>query len=334
MKKEFIKIGQVFYPNRCLHSKLFNGFWVPCGKCRTCRQNFAREWSYRIEQEIKLSCAYNVLLTYEDDFLPFYKGMPTVQKVDCQLFMKRLRYMIDKHFKTRVRYFLVAEYGGKKGRPHYHLILFSDRPLESDIKGICDNGKLSFINDIINDEWKKGICDIEPLNSGTASAIYLLRYMTNYDSSVKYDIHNKPFRLISRGKSIGYNFFEDKKQFITKCIKSMNYTYPVKIEDKITGEERTLHFPLPRYYKRKIMPEEQQIRFADEHFDYSKHFTDYLNSLDYDTAKKRSDNHKINIERERELERAEFREKKVSKPHREASRLLSRATQRKKGTPI
>lgn len=41
--------------------------------------------------------------------------MPSVQKVDCQLFIKRLRYMIDKHFSTKVRYFLVAEYGGKKG---------------------------------------------------------------------------------------------------------------------------------------------------------------------------------------------------------------------------
>lgn len=188
--------------------------------------------------------------------------------------------------------------------------MFSDKPLESNIKGICDNGKLSFINDIINVEWKKGACDIEPLNSGTASAIYLLRYMTNYDSNIKYDIHNKPFRLISRGKAIGYNFFEDKKEFIKKCIKTMNYTYPVKIQDKITGNEKTLHFPLPRYYKRKIMPEEQQIKFADEHYDFSVQFTNYLNTLDYDTAKKRSDYHKINLERERELERSEYREKR------------------------
>lgn len=58
-----------------------------------------------------------VTLTYSDEHLP----RDGVSKREMQLFLKRLRFDIAP---VRVRFFCVGEYGGKFGRPHYHVVLF------------------------------------------------------------------------------------------------------------------------------------------------------------------------------------------------------------------
>lgn len=93
---------------------------IPCGQCRGCRLDRARDWAIRISHEAK-SYEHNqfVTLTFRNEHLP-----PTgsISKRDVQLFVKRLR----KHFPGRtLRYFACGEYGGKLGRPHYHLVIFN-----------------------------------------------------------------------------------------------------------------------------------------------------------------------------------------------------------------
>lgn len=43
---------------------------------------------------------------------------------DIQLFLKRLRQLILKKYGETIRYYCLAEYGGKSMRPHYHFIIF------------------------------------------------------------------------------------------------------------------------------------------------------------------------------------------------------------------
>ncbi len=133
---------------------------VPCGQCKGCRKEYARQWAMRILHEQSL-WANNIFitLTYDDEHLPEHK---TLVKRDFQLFMKRLR-RPNKELKwippNPIRYYHCGEYGDKYERPHYHAILFncnfSDREqinghkgltTSKTLKGLWENGHVSIGN--------------------------------------------------------------------------------------------------------------------------------------------------------------------------------------------
>lgn len=89
---------------------------VPCRKCRPCLQQRAAEWVTRIYWEWAHHVGPTpvfVTFTYSD------RRRDCVTYRDVQLFMKRLR---AKH--GRLRFACVREFGSKKGRKHYHAIIF------------------------------------------------------------------------------------------------------------------------------------------------------------------------------------------------------------------
>lgn len=90
----------------------------PCGKCLSCREQSAKVWRLRCELEYLChSTAAFVTLTYSDENLPDYR---TLVPAHLTSFLKRLRKSLD----YKIRYFACGEYGSKRGRPHYHLIIF------------------------------------------------------------------------------------------------------------------------------------------------------------------------------------------------------------------
>ncbi len=98
---------------------------VPCGKCRECKMDYARQWANRMVLEAQ-DWSKNLFFTatYNNDHLPLdaSSGLPTLDKRDVQLFLKRLR----KEFEPRtIRYYFAGEYGSRTHRPHYHAILFN-----------------------------------------------------------------------------------------------------------------------------------------------------------------------------------------------------------------
>lgn len=102
---------------------------IPCGNCIGCRQATARDWMVRCQLEMskhKLVCW--ATLTYSDENLP-----PTLSKRHLSGFVKRLRTRIalqlDRNGNPRrFRHFGCGEYGEKRGRAHYHIILFGLGP--------------------------------------------------------------------------------------------------------------------------------------------------------------------------------------------------------------
>lgn len=115
---------------------------VPCGKCELCQK--ARVDGYVVRNYFEflhttIACrgsAWFITLTYANDMLPKHspldvdeetgevKGylppIPCFDKSHIQTFLKRFR----KYTGFDMKYFIVTEFGGEFGRPHYHGILY------------------------------------------------------------------------------------------------------------------------------------------------------------------------------------------------------------------
>lgn len=104
---------------------------VPCGGCVGCLTMRATEWARRCGHEASRS-RHNVFatLTYDDSAL-HPRGW--LEPEEMTKFIKRLRkYVASGGVDVAsddevggVRYFYCGEYGGLKGRPHYHALLFN-----------------------------------------------------------------------------------------------------------------------------------------------------------------------------------------------------------------
>jgi hypothetical protein len=177
---------------------------IPCGKCMACLSKKRSQWSFRLTQELKASySAYFVTLTYDNDHIPKNNSLC---KSDCQLFLKRLRHRVDTWYitneinkyelKSKIRYFLVGEYGSNTARPHYHVILFN-LPL------------WALSKHMIEDSWSKDGVMIGQIHIGSvtpASINYTAKYCIN--EIVSANDKENTFTLMSRRPGIGVNYVE------------------------------------------------------------------------------------------------------------------------------
>lgn len=79
-------------------------------------------------------------------------GKPCFCKRDIQLFLKRLRSSVKQKYNISdgIKYFIVSEYGGQFGRPHYHGIFYNLPPHLNLIQQ----------NELIQDNWKNGFVSV------------------------------------------------------------------------------------------------------------------------------------------------------------------------------
>lgn len=168
-------------------------FTVPCGKCPQCISKRIAEWKWRMEQEMLHSTTpYFVTLTYNRQSVPVAEIDISGKKVPFRVlnpkhltdYLKLLRFHYAKTSKNLIRYFAVGEYGTKKGRPHYHIILLNC----DDIRLICDT-------------WKYGRVDISPVRS-IDSVGYCLGYLKKKCSFVP-PMHPQ-FSRMSKGLGRSY----------------------------------------------------------------------------------------------------------------------------------
>lgn len=189
----------------------------PCGKCFECRLQKSNEWAYRIMLEASLyerNCM--ITLTYNDANLPFGE---TLQVRDLQLFLKKLRRKLEPH---KIRYFACGEYGSRKGRPHYHIIIFDYMP--SDIYYYFTDRKKTdlYRSPFIEKIWTKGFSTIGEVTFDTAK--YCAKYMQKDIGKDK-----KPFITMSKKPGIGFSaikveyLFSDKIYHNGRYIKTPRY---------------------------------------------------------------------------------------------------------------
>lgn len=107
----------------CINPRIHSdGLKTPCRKCWQCRENRINDWTGRCiaERETAVAASF-VTLTYgggdcaESRFL---------RKSDMTAYFKAIR-----NAGHKVRFFYVGEYGSKKGRSHWHALLFWPEPM-------------------------------------------------------------------------------------------------------------------------------------------------------------------------------------------------------------
>lgn len=172
---------------------------IPCGGCLGCRLDNVALWSARCNYELYKNRSAFVTFTYDDYHLPYYDDMtlkPSLRRDDLHKFIDNLRHKVKKisllpsGSKKDFSYFACGEYGGKFGRPHYHVLFFG--------LDFADFSRL------FNDTWKYGLIKTLPILSGGVR--YVVDYFTKEKltgklAEEKYDKQflERPFNLCSRG---------------------------------------------------------------------------------------------------------------------------------------
>lgn len=151
-----------------------DGIQFPCGQCNNCRINHRRAWQARLLLEAA-SHEYSAFLTltFADKGTPHF-----LRRSDIHGFNKTLRQFLN------FRFFCAAEYGKNKGRAHYHIHIFGDKPI---------------LPQNVNHAWPYGQVDIGEVEP--ASLDYTLGYLLKARKEVRWPIeHRYPeFRMFSPG---------------------------------------------------------------------------------------------------------------------------------------
>lgn len=270
---------------------------VPCGKCIGCRLDYSRRWADRMMLELQtVGKGLFVTLTYRNEDAHWTQFDPdtdepmyaTVDKRDCQLWMKRLR----KRFPNlKLRFYLGAEYGEKTLRPHYHVILFGVGL--SDIPDLLPHGRNElgqqyYTSAMLSETWLHGHVLVSDVSWRTCA--YVARYVTkklNGPWSIDYAVRNvfPEFALMSRKPGIGKQYLEDHPECLDFA--SINLSTP----------DGGLKIQIPKYYLRQIQltdPErydrimEERKQFASDNMILKLQRTglSYLDYLEVEEQKK------------------------------------------------
>lgn len=270
---------------------------IPCGNCFGCRLDYARDWSARLMHELQMhnpdDCWF-LTLTYNDDALLesfdppeldlrvnrdgtitdtgkliyppdrlrlgadhlgeacFYTNL---DGRDMQLFWKRVR----KDFPDRkLVYFQAGEYGERRGRCHYHAIVY-DLPLdptELHPNGVSELGHLTYRSDYLERKWQHGNVIVGRVT--TESCSYVARYTLKKAKEMwenDYTNRVRPFVRMSRNPGIGKTYLESHPEIFEVS------RFPIP-----TQKDKPFMCPHPRYYL-KFLKEVDEDRYSEIKFD-------------------------------------------------------------------
>ncbi len=211
---------------------------IACGQCRGCRLERSRQWAVRCVHEAQMHADNSfITLTYDDDHLPEWGSLVLR---DWQLFVKRLRK------KSPFRYYHCGEYGDKRGRPHYHAILFG-LAFPDQVYEETKNGNKLYSSPTLSAAWQhQGICRVGAMTFKSAAYVarYCMKKQNNSTAEEHYEVVNtqtgethqlKPeYATMSRNKGIGSSWFAKYHTDIfpsDQCVINGKVTRPPKFYD-------------------------------------------------------------------------------------------------------
>ncbi len=173
-------------------TKLENGDLVACRYCWQCSARKVDDWVGRnVAESLTSTAAHVVTLTYGADLST--GGMDHLRASvltysDVQKFMKKLRR--NGH---PARYFVVGEYGSKKGRAHWHIVIY----WKGEVPKVRLRANIHF------PEWEHGFAMFDKM---TPEAI---RYACKYITKDTMDDARQGYGpMMSKKPPLGHDFFE------------------------------------------------------------------------------------------------------------------------------
>lgn len=184
-----------------------------------------------MEQDKVSESSLFVTLTYDTRYVPITaNGFMTLCKADVQKFIKRLRKCCPLH----VKYYACGEYGGARGRPHYHLILFN-----ATYQAVLDAWRLD----------KQSLGHVHFGKVSGASIGYCLKYMMKPRINKKHGRDDRVIEFQLTSKGLGVDYLNDVMVQWHKA-DLLNRMY-LNIED---GKK----IAMPRYYKDKLYSDSER----------------------------------------------------------------------------
>lgn len=236
------------------YTKLHKLVKTTCGRCPECLGKKRQDWYFRLQIELQnsLSC-YFLTLTYNDEHLPkCLDDKPCFSVDDVQKFLKRLRKF---YTGSKIKYFLIGEYGGNFGRPHYHSIMFN-----------LPKKDIYTLNNEISQIWKNGYTSLA--NITDARIGYCCKYCLQNLQSKRTAAHPSLFPpfLVSRNPAIGSSYLTDSNIVYHLNNKTFNTNFCGK------------NFILPRYLREKIFGDYTDIKdeITQEFIKKEKEFYDEI----------------------------------------------------------
>lgn len=274
---------------------------LPCGQCVGCKKDRARAWSLRIGHEAQLwDSNYFVTL----DYAPEHLRSLSLEYVDFQLFLKRLRKKFKGHMPGPngdypIRFFVAGEYGARYRRPHWHCILFN--LLLTDLKRFQND---TLQSDVMDDLWGKGRVVIGSVTPQSAAYVagYVNKKVYGQGSSDYYEdvvdvnsgevFKRRPeFVVMSLKPGIGAWWYDRYKKDL--------FTHDVAVRD---GKK----YKVPRYYFERFKKDPSNAARAEE-IEYERYLKSQAmpveeKSLDRRMVKEEYDRRMMDFLKERDLD--------------------------------
>jgi len=233
----------------CLNpSTLDSGIQVGCSQCWMCAETKVNDWTARATSESFFAKkTYSITLTYDDQVLERKDQLQhavTLVYKDVQDFIKRLRR------KYECRYIVVGEYGSKRGRGHWHCIIF----FKNDYPDVPQEKRIRW------KYWKNGLTFFQqPDWKGFRYALkYILKDQKQEQSEKLFSMSKKP--------PIGHQFFQELAQtYVDNGLSPQNPYYKIRNVKTAAGNER-------KFYMKGTTRENFLDRFIDlwsEKYTYS-----------------------------------------------------------------
>lgn len=250
---------------------------VACGACIGCRIDRAEGWAIRAYHEARMhefhlpdrKGSSFLTLTYDPEHLPVDNS---VQLHVMQNFMKLLRYRLGPG--VSVRYLLCGEYGDRKRRAHYHVLLFGysfpDRVRYKQTR----SGHWLFKSELLSLAWPYGMALIGDVTYQSARYVggYVTKKMSaDYVRPGAEDPHywrvspvdgqsykvQPEFATMSNDPGLGHSWFMRFSGDVfpsDECIVDGRAHKPPRYYEKLHGEE--LMKPIKRERKRRAVASE------------------------------------------------------------------------------
>lgn len=279
------------------------------------------------EDKVSISSKF-ITLTYADENLPISRnGYRSLCRRDLQLFFKRLRKAHSKGAKRKsIKYFAVGEYGGKIGRPHYHVLLFNadislvegawcnyrtaNTGIESVARRLQSDGSISK-QVSRGQKFKMGHIDYGDKRGVSGASIgYCCKYMLKPKDPSTFapdEDSQREFMICSKGLGIDY--------LNTKMVSWHRSDIKGRMYINLGGGKKAT---MPRYYKEKIYTKNQRthihkaidISFAEKILEDL--FKEYNTSDAYEYDRRVS---KRKWEKQQRMEAAYSKQKSLNKKH-------------------